>query len=248
MALANLRFMLQEIVLFYDGDEVLAPGQQPRVPDPRDDKGKDNIVEACLTYPRSGVPVVTSCKTLELPSGYRMKFDTDNFWEAGLFKEDVDGEAQFELAVSDRDPRSKFGNYLRGIFSTVFNSALGGRIGSITNLFQGAVASDMQDRLVNCIKGEQKDSAVQLLCKSRCVYLHLLNKGSTTAYYVDEQGQRVNVLDGDTMTLQLLAVADITRKVGTTTTPGTNVRKTTTETLYSKGEPLGEAKIRLRVG
>jgi hypothetical protein len=247
MALSNLRFMLQEIELFYDGDEVLKPGQAPRVPDPQDDKSKDNIVEACLTYPRSGVPVVTSCKTLALPSGYRVKLDADNFWEAGLFKEDVDGETQFELSVSDKDPRSKLGNYFRSIFSTVFNTALGGRIGSITNLFQGAVASDMQDRLVSCIKGEQKDNALQLLCKSPCVHLHV-NKGVATAYYVDDKGQRVNVLNGNVMTLDLLAVTDLTRKTGSAATPGSNIRQTTTETLYKKGQPLGEAKIRLIVG
>jgi hypothetical protein len=57
---------------------------------------KNNAIVATLKYPRSGAPSVVSSFPVNLKSGVEISF-TGDFFERGLFKEEVQGETELEL-------------------------------------------------------------------------------------------------------------------------------------------------------
>jgi hypothetical protein len=104
-------------------------------------KDKNNVLVASLRYPRSGAPSVASTMKMNLESGVTLAFDTSNFWESGLFKEEVDGETVLKLQVLDRDVPGKLTKLFATLFGTIFKAGLGVLTGGISNAIVGAVAA-----------------------------------------------------------------------------------------------------------
>ena len=245
MPTKNIRFILREIELYYDGDEFVAKGKKGRAPYTKDKTAQfDNLIEGTLIYPRSGTPEVSTLKKADLPSRTKVTFDTSNFWESGLFKEDIDTETQFKLSIADKDTVSKTGNWIRKILSAVIDTALGGKVKAITNLFQGAVASDLKSKIVSNVKGNQSDSTIIALCSSATVYIDLKLTGLEA--YTLKGATKTSVVEGNEMTLTLYAAKAISRPTGKTTYAGKDKpRKPVTEVVFKKGEELGIAKLLL---
>jgi hypothetical protein len=86
---------------------------------------KNNAIVATLKYPRSGAPSVVSSFPVNLKSGVEISF-TGDFFERGLFKEEVQGETELELVITDRDEPNKLDQLLGQLFSVLMGFALGG--------------------------------------------------------------------------------------------------------------------------
>lgn len=242
MSIKNLRFLLKEVEIYYDGDE-FAPSKKAKK---GKERIKDNLVEASLEYPRSGTPSITTVKMLDLPSREKITLNTKDFWTAGLFKEDIDTETRFTLSVSDKDEISKFSLWFRRVFSLMFSTAAGAATSGITNLFQGAVASDLQTKLKDGFKGSQEDSSIKLLCKSETINIELTTDG-VKAYYLKGK-KKVSVLneDGD-IAIELVAAKDFVKRGKAKRTRGSVARTRKDILMFEKGQKLGEATIKLEM-
>ncbi|MDX1490380.1 MAG: hypothetical protein R3332_03780 [Pseudohongiellaceae bacterium] len=243
MTVKNLRFLLKEIELYYDGDEFVPKGKKGRAPYAKDRiEQLDNLIEASLIYPRSGTPEVSTLKKADLPSRTVVAFDTNNFWESGLFKEDIDTETKFLLTIADKDSVSKSGKWLRKILSAVIDTALGAKVKAISNLFQGAVASDLKSKIVSNVKGQQADPSIKSLCCSKEVYIDLLPSG-LEAYTLAGKKRKSVLRDGE-MVLPLYATANIDRNTAKSKATGKGKpRQALSQRIFKKGEQLGTAKL-----
>ena len=247
MPTKNIRFLLKEIEIYYDGDDFVPEGKTGRMPYSNrykaDKKKFDNIVEARLEYPRSGVALVTTTKMMDLPSRRLVKLDTADFWESGLFKEDIDSETRLKLTVSDRDSVGLFGRWFRKMLGSIFKSTTSGKVSAISNLFQGAVASDLQSRFIDGLKGPQQDTAINALCASKDINLEFKPTG-VEAYY--QRGKsKVNVLSGNEIAIDLYATAPVTIVVGRRRVPGRRTKQAIREVKFRKNQRLGVARVLL---
>lgn len=102
---------------------------------------KNNAIVATMVYPRSGAPNVISTKMVNLQNNKVKSFDLEDFWDSGLFKEEVDGETKLRIQVTDRDKISKFDKVFTTIFSALMGAGLGAVTGGISNVFLGAIAN-----------------------------------------------------------------------------------------------------------
>lgn len=102
---------------------------------------KNNAIVATMVYPRSGAPNVISTKMVDLQNNKVKNFDLEDFWDSGLFKEEVDGETKLRIQVTDRDKISKFDKVFTTIFSALMGAGLGAVTGGISNVFLGAIAN-----------------------------------------------------------------------------------------------------------
>lgn len=246
MTVKKLRMSIKSIQLYYDGDNFVDEGEQGRAPF-NESKHLDNIVEATLEYPRSGAALVSTTKQMDLPSRTTVTPNLSDFWESGLFKETVDSETRFKLAVSDRDKRSRFGIWLRNILGVVLNTSVDPKVKAITNVFAGAVAGDLQTRLVNGVKGSQENHSVTALCASKGIHIELENN-IVKAFSVDEAGTHQNALIADdTIMVELFSSQDFEKVVSHQTRVGSRIRRPVTEIEFEKGEKLGEALIKIEV-
>jgi hypothetical protein len=238
MTTKNIRFLLKEIEVYYDGDEYANARNKKTAKE----RTKDNLVEASLEYPRSGAPVVTSIKTMDLQSKVKKSVVTSDFWASGFFKEDVDSETRFRLSVSDKDEVSGFNRWFRRIFSLMFSTATGGGVKGISNLFQGAVASDLQSKLVDGIKGSQPDSTIKLLCSSEAIHIEVKESG-ITAYTLKGATKTQLLNEKNEFVVELKAAKDFVKKKRAKRV-GPKAEKTREEILmFEKGQKLGEATI-----
>lgn len=242
MSIKNLRFLLKEVEIYYDGDEFAST----KKPKKAKERLKDNLVEASLEYPRSGTPSITTVKMLDLPSRKKVTLNTKDFWVAGLFKEDIDTETRFTLSVSDKDNISKFSLWFRRVFSLMFSTAASAATSGTTNLFQGAIASDLQTKLKEGFKGSQEDSSIKLLCKSETINIELMRDG-VKAYYLKGK-KKISVLnDAGDMVIELTAAKDFVKRGKAKRTRG-SVTKTRKDILmFEKGQKLGEATVKLEM-
>lgn len=194
-----------------------------------------------LEYPRSGTPAITTMKMMDLPSRRRVELDTSDFWESGLFKELIDTETRLTVTISDRDAVSRFGKWIRRILSLMFKASISPKVSGTTNIFQGAVASDLQTKLIAGVAGSDADAMVTELCASRPIHLEIHSNGVSA--YIKKGGSRVSVLTGNELSVDLFASATFNQVVGHETNPGTNIRRAVKETRFRKGDKLGIAKI-----
>jgi len=238
MSIQNIRFLLKEIQVYYDGDFFAGTKDKKQ---PKKNL-KDNLLEASLEYPRSGVPIVTTAKMLDLQSKVVHKANLKDFWDSGLFKEDIDGETRFKLSVSDKDEISQFSRWFRRIFSIMFSTATGSGVKAISNLFQGAVASDLQSKFKDGIKGEQKDSSIKLLCSSDPIHIELSDKGIAAFTLTGKKKASVLNEKGE-MVIELKAVKDFVKKMRPKKKRGSVVRTREEVLMFEKGDKLGEATI-----
>lgn len=105
------------------------------------DEEKNNAVIATLVYPRSGAAAVTSAKYVDMNNDKELVLNTADFWESGLFKEEVQDETILKIQVADRDKISKFVKFLTMFTKTLMGAGFGAVTGGITNVFLGAVVN-----------------------------------------------------------------------------------------------------------
>lgn len=128
MSATPVRIYIESIEVKSNGD---LPNEQARE--------KENALIAELIYPRAGVSSVVTTKKLALESEKKMEFDPDDFWEAGLFKETIDGEAILKITLTDRDQPSTFDRIFSKLFATVFGAGIGAVTAGVSNVIMGAV-------------------------------------------------------------------------------------------------------------
>lgn len=135
MARGILRVSVREVTVSANGDV-----PEDKNPEARSAE-KNNAIVANLRYPRSGAPSVVSSLAVNLESGGTTRFDVDDFWRSGLFKEEVDGETVLSIQILDRDLTSRFAKVVAALAGTILTAGLGGVVGGISNAIVGAVAS-----------------------------------------------------------------------------------------------------------
>lgn len=132
-----LRVNIESIKVQSNGD---LPKKQNADEDDKRAK-KNNAIVAILVYPRSGAPNVISTKMVDLQHNQVKRFNLDDFWDSGLFKEEIDGETILRIQVTDRDECSKFEKVFTTIFSTLMGAGFGAVTGGISNVFLGAIVN-----------------------------------------------------------------------------------------------------------
>jgi hypothetical protein len=145
-----LTVTIESITVFSNGD---VPGAKPA----SGDEKKNNAVVASLKYPRSGAPEVVSGLQFDLTNNESPKLDLADFFDSGLFKEEVQDETILQIKVTDRDVSSKAEKVLLSVLSVVFSAGLGIATGGL-NKFLGAVTGFGIDSITGSIKGAGDES------------------------------------------------------------------------------------------
>ena len=181
---------------------------------------------------------------MDLPSRTNVTLDIDDFWTSGLFKEDVDSETKFVLLVSDRDSNKGLFSWLGKIAASMFSTVIGGRVKQITNLFQGAVASELQGRLDAGLKDAKSDDPkVQSLGKSIEIIIELTPNGFD-AYYKSGR-RRVSVTTQNRIEIDLYA----SKSFGVRRSPTAAERRRSAtargrmDIKFRKGSKIGKAVV-----
>lgn len=91
-------------------------------------------------------------------NGYRPQ--SDNFFDAGLFKKIVIGEFGVKVAVTDTDEANPFLQFLRRVFSSAFAAVTKTRIDSISNVITAKAADEISKDVSGRIKGSDDDSVI----------------------------------------------------------------------------------------
>jgi len=148
MSRKTLWAKIESITVFENGD---VPGQ--RAPQGGD---KTNAVIASLTYPRSGVPSITSGQQYNLAKNEPMRPDASDFFSCGLFKEEVVEETILQIKVTDTDRASKAERFFEAVLAAVFGAAFGVVTGGLSKFF-GAIAGFGIDQVKGSIAGAGGD-------------------------------------------------------------------------------------------
>lgn len=183
-----VRIYLDEIQVLYNGDEVVNSGSQTRQPNEDDEDALDNSILASMEYPRSGVSLVSTLKTMDLPSRYPYNLSNKSIWVRGLFKEEIQDETILSIVVSDKDKRSAFTRWFSNIFGVVLNAYLGKAAAGISNIYAGAVAGDLQSNIVKGVKGSDDKSITQAIATTGDVFMTLEDNGIRFALKHDDDG------------------------------------------------------------
>lgn len=198
--------------------------------DPADEvPGKDarnNAIIANLKYPRPGAPNITTTMPLNLTSGQELALNLDNFWESGLFKEDVLDETVLSIEVTDNDKIRKLDKFLARFVQAIMGAGLGMVTGGISNAIVGAVVN----LPVAAIKGSYR-----------------IDKDNTLAVI----GQASRALDissiPETLELDLVAPKTIEKKYLGFKEPGSTQVVQKKKRLIKKGDVNGKIRLSLKV-
>jgi len=148
------------------------------------DEAQDNAVVCKLSYPRSGSSSVESIKRVRLPNGkVNGKPPINNastvFLEHGLFKEEIQGEALLQVAITDADPRNAFLSFFRRVLSTAFAAATKGLISDISGVVTNSTATVLSKDIAESLAGGKKKQ-VQLIASSDKVRIGIDENGGLT--------------------------------------------------------------------
>ncbi|MEL7058575.1 MAG: hypothetical protein AAGN46_00975 [Acidobacteriota bacterium] len=182
---------------------------------------KDNSVTAVLDYPRSGESRLMSHRQLNIPGDNEPFELPDEFLESALFKEEIQGETMLQILVTDKDRNSGFLKFLRDVLSAVFSSVVGDAIKGISEIFVSKAADNVGGRITKELKGDDKDSRVIGLARSRKIEIQVDADGGIDV----RPGTGGTYVDGK-LALPLLADRDFRIR-----RPGTDI---------AKGDQLGE--------
>jgi hypothetical protein len=119
-----------------------------------------NALAATLLYPRSGAPSVATVMPLDLRPREALERDLGDFFDSGLFKEEVQGETILEIEITERDVSSAFEKAMLQVFATVLSTGLGIASGGLTKIL-GAITSLGTSAITDSIKqagNDQKQS------------------------------------------------------------------------------------------
>jgi hypothetical protein len=136
----------------------LLPGEQAKPAG--DSEPKRNALAATLQYPRSGAPSVATVMPLDLRPGTALRRDLGDFFDSGLFKEEVQGETILEIEITESDTSSVFEKALVQAFAAVFGAGVGIATGGLSKIF-GAITNLGAGAITDSIKkagGSQKQS------------------------------------------------------------------------------------------
>jgi len=141
----------------------------------------DNAIVCKLSYPRSGSSTVESMRQVRLPSGKQngkppILNETPVFLDHGLFKEEIQGEALLQVAVTDTDNKNRFVQFLRRVLSTAFSSLTKGLISDISGVVANSAATVLSGDLAGKLGGSGK-KRVLLVAASEKVRLHVDAEG-----------------------------------------------------------------------
>lgn len=224
MAMKVLRVQVASIELKSNGDP-------PSDPDAEKKAGiktgpKNNSIVAKLTYPRSGAPLVTSKIDVDLESGKKKEFDLEDFWDSGLFKEELDGETILSIEIIDRDEISKGQRFAAKLFGAIFGGALKIITGGISDKIVGSVVA----LPVDAIKGSYNIT------------------GKET---IDVIGRaEVKLKEGEIpeqLPLTLTAVKTIKKEFFTFKKPGSTKVVRAKKVLLKKGDDNGTIELRMKL-
>lgn len=140
-----LTVKVESLKLAYTG---LLPGEHPS-PNPGN-PNKKNALTATLLYPRSGAPTVASLMQFDLTPNVAATPNLDDFFDSGLFKEEVLDETILELEIVERDTSTVFEKALLQVFATLFGAAIGvatGGLSKILGAITGLASSTITDSL-----------------------------------------------------------------------------------------------------
>jgi hypothetical protein len=130
-----------------------------------------NALAATLLYPRSGAPSVATVMSLDLQPGVALNRDIGDFFDSGLFKEEVQGETILEIGIIERDMSSAFEKALLQIFTTVLSTGVGIATGGLTKIL-GAITSLGTGAITDSIK-KTGDEQKQMIGKSSKIRLRM---------------------------------------------------------------------------
>jgi hypothetical protein len=141
----------------------------------------DNAIVCKLSYPRSGSSSVESMRQVRLPSGRPngkppILNETPVFLDHGLFKEEIQGEALLQVAVTDTDTKNPFVQFLRRVLSTAFSSLTRGLVSDISGVVANSAATVLSGEIAGKLSGSDK-KRVLLVAVSEKVRLNVDAEG-----------------------------------------------------------------------
>lgn len=104
------------------------------------DAASANVLTAHLFYPRPGIPLVTTAKTLELRDRTEHVLSTHPFSARVLFKERVQGLTEVELQLTSQLPGTAIPGFVESLLGGVAGAGLGLATGGVGNVLLAAGA------------------------------------------------------------------------------------------------------------
>ncbi len=206
---------------------------------------KDNAITLSLAYPRSGVSQFTASSAVPLTNGGVYKPKNDTFFEAGLLKEEIQGETILAVTVTDKDKRNKILSFFRSVLSSAFGSVAGGLIGGLGGVVTIATANGIKSAAEGAIKGSDAKEREEEIAESVAVRIAIFDDElRVTPNKASQKNKFEWVGNGrsGTLTLDLAASDDFygePRKTG----PGGRVER---KLLMEEGDDNGEIKLSLQ--
>lgn len=148
--------------------------------DQLDSLAEDNVLVATFDYPRSGSSTVTAVRPLRLQDGEERAIEwpvDEDFLTSGLFKEEVQGETQLTIHITDKDPKNPFLIFLRRLLYRVLGTITGGAFDDISNVLVKSVGEEVSEEVKNAVKPGGKDK-VHVVAKSAKVKIRIEADGS----------------------------------------------------------------------
>lgn len=216
---------------------------------------KDNTVVVTLAYPRSGETALNCARPLDIPAIAKgsqepsLDLSSKDFFEAGVFKEEIQDETILQVLVIDRDPKSKFGLALRAALAAVFGGVAEKAIGGISEIVVNKTAGLLAERLGEKTKGSDKER-VRGIAESAKALLRIRGDNSAPLIEISavEKGANLSFSpDTGLLRLPLSAPMDVIVSEKKVEMIGGATKEQEPETLH-KGAPNGWIEIELTAG
>ena len=219
-----LRLNLERIRVEANGDDRPGMSRQPSIRS-EDPDARDTIITASLEYPSPGnADPVNATKAVDLLSGEPFSFNLNNFWQSGLFKEEILDETALTIAVADRDKRSSVIRFFRRLISGGIGSVLTPTLAGSGSLFTQGVASAFTKTLASAVAGGSDRIRLEPIARTERIYLRI--RDGRLEFSEDPNGDFDPVEAPGMITLPMTAPRDIERS------------------QISEGEPNGEVVLR----
>jgi hypothetical protein len=205
---------------------------------------KDNVVTAVLAYPRSGESTIMAIRPMDLPAGATVDWSSKDFFEAAIFKETIQGETVLEVKIADKDKKSPFWLFIRGVLSAIFKSLASDAIEGISEVFVSKAADGISGKIEKVIKGGEKAS-VAVVAASGKARIEVGSSGQVQVPNATGGGDAPIQFETSTgiLRLALTAPRDVTKTVKLTNVGG---KMKQVKEILKKGEPNGFVELRLR--
>lgn len=132
-------------------------GEPPNV---HDDSVKHGLM-ACLVYPRSGAPTVTSALSIRDLFPGTTNLSSPSFFSNGLFKEEVQDSTLMNIKVINRQEEGKVDKFFLKLFSTILGAGLGVLTGGLGSVL-GAISAFGVETIKGGIQESGKDEVIAI--------------------------------------------------------------------------------------